>query len=62
MTVVVLCIRSNRFDLLAGLVLFYLAAASLAWWRVRRNLKRWAPFSGTLAELKKDEACLDGKN
>jgi uncharacterized membrane protein YqjE len=58
-TVVVLCIRSGRFDLLAGLILLYSVATLVAGWRLQRRLKQWVPFPATLAELKKDEACLD---
>jgi uncharacterized membrane protein YqjE len=61
-TIVVLCLRHERLDLLAVLILFYLAATIIAAWRLRFRLKGWAPFSATVAELKKDKACLEDKN
>ena len=61
-TIVVLCLRADRLDLLAALMLVYLVATVIAGWRLRSRLKGWAPFSATVAELKKDKACLDEKN
>ena len=61
-TLVVLCAKSQRFDLLAGLILVCLFATVLGYWRLRSKLKAWRPFPATLAELKKDKACLDKKN
>jgi uncharacterized membrane protein YqjE len=60
-TVVVLCVCANRFDLLIGLGLIYLLATVVAFLRLRKLLKNWAPFSASLAEVKKDLACLDEK-
>jgi uncharacterized membrane protein YqjE len=61
-TIVVLCVKANRLDLVIALVLLYLVATILSFWRLHTRLKNWAPFSATLAELKKDKACLDDKN
>jgi uncharacterized membrane protein YqjE len=61
-TIVVICIRADRLDLVVALVLVYLAATILAFWRLRNRLMKWVPFSATLAELKKDKTCLDEKN
>jgi uncharacterized membrane protein YqjE len=61
-TVVVLCLRANRFDLLAALTLLCLAATLISLWRLRARLKNWASFSATLAELRKDKACWDKEN
>jgi len=61
-TIVVLCVRADRLDLVVALVLLYLAGTILSFWRLRTRLKNWVPFSATLAELKKDKACLDEKN
>ena len=61
-TIVVLCLRAGRLDLVGALVLLYLAATILSYWRLRTRVKNWAPFSATLAEFKKDKACLDEKN
>jgi uncharacterized membrane protein YqjE len=60
--VVALCLRANRFDLVLGLILLYSLLTGAAFWRLRKRLKNWAPFSATLAELKKDKACLAEKN
>jgi uncharacterized membrane protein YqjE len=61
-TVVFLCVRAGRLDLLIGLILLYLVATIVSFWRLRTRLRKWAPFSATLAELKKDYACLDEKS
>ncbi|MCX6925283.1 MAG: phage holin family protein [Verrucomicrobia bacterium] len=61
-TVIVLCVRTNQFGLLAALGLLYLAATMICFLRLRSRLKNWAPFSATLSELKKDKACLDEKS
>ena len=61
-TLVVLCVEAKRLDLLVALMLLCLAATIVAFWRLRTRLKNWAPFSGTLTELKKDKACLDEKS
>ena len=60
--IVVVCVKADRLDLVVALVLLYLAATILSFWRLRVRLKNWAPFSVTLTELKKDKACLDEKN
>ncbi len=61
-TIVAVCIRANRLDVIIGLMLIYLVATIIGFWRLRSRLKKWAPFSATLAELKKDKACLDEKS
>jgi uncharacterized membrane protein YqjE len=55
-------VEAKRLDLLVALMLLCLAATIVAFWRLRTRLKNWAPFSGTLTELKKDKACLDEKS
>ena len=60
--ITMLCVEAGRLDLLGALVLLYLAATVLSVWRLGVRLKNWAPFSATLAELKKDKACLDEKS
>ena len=61
-TIVVLCLKHERLDLLVALMLVYLVATVVAVWRLRIRLKGWAPFSATVAELKKDKACLEEKS
>ena len=61
-TLVVVCVEAKRLDLLIALMLLCLAATIVAFWRLRTLFKNWAPFSGTLTELKKDKACLDEKS
>jgi uncharacterized membrane protein YqjE len=61
-TIVVLCLKHDRLDLLVALMLVYLVATAVAAWRLRARFKGWAPFSATVAELKKDKVCLDEKN
>jgi uncharacterized membrane protein YqjE len=58
-TIVVVCVMADRLDLIVALVLVYLAATIFSLWRLHARLKNWAPFSATLAEIKKDKACLD---
>jgi uncharacterized membrane protein YqjE len=58
-TIVVVCVKADRLDLVVALVLLYLAGTIVSFWRLRVRLKQWTPFSATLAELKKDKACLD---
>ena len=60
-TIVVLCLKHDRLDLLVALMLAYLVATAVAGWRLRNRFKGWVPFSGTMAELKKDKACLEEK-
>ena len=61
-TIVLVCIRADRLDLVVVLVLLYLAGTIFSFWRLRARLQRWTPFAATLAELKKDKACLDEKS
>ena len=61
-TIVVVCVKADRLDLVVALVLLYLAGTIFSLLRLRARLKKWAPFSATLAELKKDKACLDEQN
>jgi uncharacterized membrane protein YqjE len=58
-TIVVVCVKADRLDLVVALVLLYLAGTIVSFWRLRVRLKQWTPFAATLAELKKDKACLD---
>jgi uncharacterized membrane protein YqjE len=61
-TIVVVCMEAERLDLVISLVLLYFAATVFSFWRLHTRLKNWMPFSATLAEIKKDKACLDNKN
>src|ERR1039457_4488937 len=45
--IVVLCMKADRLDLVVALVLVYLAATFLAFWRLRSRLTKWDPFSAT---------------
>ena len=62
LTLVVICVEAKRLDLVIGLTLLYLVGTIVAFWRLRARLKKWAPFSATLSELKKDKACLGEKS
>ena len=57
--IVVVCVKADRLDLVVALVLVYLAATIFSLWRLHTRMKNWVPFSATLAEIKKDKACLD---
>ncbi len=61
-TIVVLCLRADHLGLIVVLMLLYLVATALAVWRLRIRLRGWTPFSATVAELKKDKACLEDKS
>jgi uncharacterized membrane protein YqjE len=61
-TMVVLCLKHERFDLLIALMLAYLVATAVAGWRLRNRFKGWVPFSATVAEIKKDKVCLEEKS
>jgi uncharacterized membrane protein YqjE len=61
-TIVVLCLRADRLGPLVVLMLVYVVATGVAGWRLRSRIKGWAPFSDTVAELKKDKACLEEKS
>lgn len=60
--VLVLCLRSNRVDLLLGLAGVYALGTVAAYLCLRRQLRVWNPFASSLAELRKDVACSDEKN
>jgi uncharacterized membrane protein YqjE len=62
MTIVVVCVINHRIGLVIALSLVYLLATIGTYWRLRTRLKNWAPFAGTLAEIKKDRACLEDKS
>jgi uncharacterized membrane protein YqjE len=62
LAIVVVCVKADRLDLIVWLTAFYLLATLVGFWRLRRRLRNWAPFSATLAELKKDKACWDEKS
>jgi uncharacterized membrane protein YqjE len=51
----------DRVIVLTGLFLVYLLATAGAYWKLCRRLNNWSAFSATLAELKKDKACLEEK-
>ena len=61
-TVVVVCVEASRYDLLLGLGLIYLIGTIVAFVRLRKHLKNWIPLSASLAEAKKDLACLEKKS
>jgi uncharacterized membrane protein YqjE len=61
-TIVVLCLRADRLGPIVVLMLIYLVGTCIASWRLYIRWKGWAPFSATIAELKKDKVCLDEKN
>ena len=63
LTLVVLFWESSRLAVLGGLSLFYLLATGAAWRFLSRRLGRQsAPFSGSIAEMKKDKEWLDSRS
>ena len=51
-TIVVLCMKADRLDLVAWLTGLYLIATIVAFWRLRCRLQNWAPFVSALVEIK----------
>lgn len=51
----------HRLTVLAIVAALYLLATLAVLLKLRNRLKNWRSFSATLAELKKDKACLDEK-
>ena len=49
----------HRLAAMVGLSIVYLIAFLGTVWRLRWRLKNWDSFAATLAELKKDKACLE---
>ena len=62
LTIVVVCVMNHRLGLVVALGVIYLLVTIGCYWWLRRRLKSWAPFAATLAELKKDKACLEAKS
>ena len=63
LTLVVLFWESSRLAVLGGLSLLYLLATAAAWRVLSKRLGRQAaPFSGSIAEMKKDKEWLDSRN
>jgi uncharacterized membrane protein YqjE len=62
MALVAFCVMNDRLGAIGGLVLLYLIATLICYWRLRRRLKKWAPFSTTLDELRKDKECWEEKS
>ena len=61
-TIVVVCVINDRLGLVVGLGLVYLLATIACYGWLRSRLKHWAPFAATLAEIKKDKACLEERS
>ena len=61
-TIVAVCLIHHRLGLVVVLGLVYLLATIGCYVRLRGRLKAWAPFAATLAEIKKDKACLEDKS
>jgi uncharacterized membrane protein YqjE len=63
LTLVVLFWESSRLAVLGGLSLFYLLATGASWRVLSKRLGRQsAPFSGSVAEMKKDKEWLDSRS
>jgi uncharacterized membrane protein YqjE len=61
-TVVVVFWESGRLTVLIGLTLVYLFGAAAAFFALKHRLKSWpTPFTETIAEIKKDRACLKAR-
>lgn len=61
LTVVFVFSEEYRLAALLTLSLLYLLATLAVIWRLRRHLRNWQSFSASLAEFKKDKACLNEK-
>jgi uncharacterized membrane protein YqjE len=61
-TVALLLPEPARVVALIVLCLLFIAGAVWAYWSLQRRLNDWSPFAGTMDEIKKDKAWLQGKN
>ena len=59
MIIVILCILEHQLWIALVLGVLYLLGTVICVWQLRTRLANWAPFSATLAEIKKDKACLE---
>ena len=59
LTIVLTFWEEHRLAAMVGLSIFYLLAFLGTVWRLRWRFKNWDSFAATLAELKKDKACLE---
>jgi uncharacterized membrane protein YqjE len=59
-SVAVLLVCPPKYRVLVALLLMlgYLLATVIVIWRLRRQLRTWEPFAGTVGELRKDAECL----
>jgi uncharacterized membrane protein YqjE len=62
MAIVLICVQSDRLDLVVALFSILLLSTFGLFWRLRYRLKTWSPFATTLAELKKDNQCSEAIN
>jgi uncharacterized membrane protein YqjE len=60
--IVVTCLQAGRVDLVVALIVLYLVATVICYWRLRSGLKQKVLFSATRAELRKDKACWEEKS
>jgi len=63
-TTAVLIVVWNQYGVIGLLAVsgFALVSTLFAYWRLRVRLKNWPLLSATLAELRKDRACLEHKD
>lgn len=59
LTIVLTFWEEHRLAAMVGLSILYLLAFLGTVWRLRWRLKNWDSFAATLAELRKDKACLE---
>jgi uncharacterized membrane protein YqjE len=59
LTIVLTFWEEHRLAAMLGLSILYLLAFLGTVWRLRWRFKNWDSFAATLAELKKDKACLE---
>lgn len=58
---VIACGEERRLTALVILTAIYAAGCAAVLWSLRRRMKKWQPFSATLAEFKKDKTWLEEK-
>ncbi len=59
MIIVILCIKEDHLWVAVVLGVAYLLGTVICAWLLRTRLSNWIPFAATLAEIKKDKACLE---
>ncbi len=61
-TIVAVFWNTHRLLVLTLIILAYVSAAVVLFWKLRSRLCRWQAFAETLEQIKKDRACFKPRN